>query len=83
MSWAIWITGLPGSGKSTIARAAAARLAEAGAPIALLELDRIRAVVTPHPTYSESEREIVYRSLVFAASSATVSTVSSGATARS
>ena len=31
MSWAIWITGLPGCGKSTLARAAAARLAEAGA----------------------------------------------------
>ena len=71
MSWAIWITGLPGSGKSTVARAAAARLAQAGTPIALLELDRMRAVVTPHPTYSESEREIVYRSLVFAAVSLT------------
>ena len=71
MSWAIWITGLPGSGKSTVARAAAVRLAEAGAPVALLELDRMRTVVTPHPTYSESEREIVYRSLVFAAVSLT------------
>jgi len=71
MSWAIWITGLPGSGKSTVARAAAARLAEAGEPVALLELDRMRAVVTPHPTYSDSEREIVYRSLVFAAAALT------------
>ena len=30
MSWAIWITGLPGCGKSTVARAAAARLARGG-----------------------------------------------------
>jgi adenylylsulfate kinase len=67
MSWAIWITGLPGSGKSTVARAAAARLAEAGEPVAVLELDAVRAVVTPRPTYAETEREIVYRALVFAA----------------
>ena len=67
MSWAIWVTGLPGCGK--IDRRArgggpAARRRDAGrAPRAR----RMRAVVTPHPTYSETEREIVYRSLVFAA----------------
>jgi len=71
MSWAIWGTGLPGCGKSTVAREAAAQLAQAGTPVALLELDRMRRVVTPHPTYSEAEREIVYRSLVFAAISLT------------
>ena len=31
----------------------------------------MRAVVTPHATYTETEREIVYRSLVFAAVSLT------------
>ena len=69
MSWAIWITGRPGSGKSTVARAAAACLAETGQPVALLELDAMRAVVTPHPTYTDTERDIVYRALVFAAAS--------------
>jgi adenylylsulfate kinase len=67
MSWAIWVTGLPGSGKSTLARAAAARLAESGVPVAVLELDRIRRVLTPTPTYSDAEREVVYRALVFMA----------------
>jgi adenylylsulfate kinase len=67
VSWAIWITGRPGSGKSTVARGAAARLAEAGTPVAVVELDVMRAVVTPHPTYTDTEREVVYRSLVFAA----------------
>ena len=67
MSWAIWLTGLPGSGKSTVARAAAARLAEQGAPAVVLELDRIRRVLTPAPTYAETEREIVDRVLVFMA----------------
>jgi adenylylsulfate kinase len=71
VSWAIWITGRPGSGKSTVARAAAARLAEAGEPVALVELDTMRTVVTPHPAYTEREREVVYRSLVFAALSLT------------
>jgi adenylylsulfate kinase len=75
VSWAIWITGRPGSGKSTLARAAAARLAEAGAPVALLELDGMRAVITPHPAYTETEREVVYRALVFAAMSLTAAGV--------
>ena len=30
MSWAIWITGIPGSGKSAIARAAATELEASG-----------------------------------------------------
>ena len=67
MSWAIWITGVPGCGKSTVARAAASRLAERGAPVRLLELDAIRKVLTPHPAYTDAEREVVYRSLVFMA----------------
>jgi adenylylsulfate kinase len=67
VSWAIWITGRPGSGKSTVARATATRLAEAGEPVAHLELDAMRAVFTPHPAYTETERELVYRALVFAA----------------
>lgn len=75
MSWAIWITGRPGSGKSTVARTAAARLAEAGEPVAHLELDAMRAVVTPSPTYTETEREVVYRALAFAAVSLTAAGV--------
>jgi adenylylsulfate kinase len=67
MSWALWVTGRPGCGKSTVARAAAARLAERGVPVAHLELDAMRAVITPHPTYTDLERDVVYRCLVFAA----------------
>lgn len=68
MSWAIWITGRPGSGKSTLARAAAAALVEAGRPVSVLELDAVRRVVTPAPTYSDAERDVVYRALVWLAS---------------
>jgi adenylylsulfate kinase len=62
-SWVIWITGLPGSGKSVIARAAAERLRALGEPVKVLELDQIRKIVTPSPQYTDAERDIVYRAL--------------------
>jgi protein-L-isoaspartate(D-aspartate) O-methyltransferase len=65
MSWAVWITGLPGSGKSVIARAVAERLHADGEDVVVLELDAIRRVLTPAPTYSDAEREAVYRALVY------------------
>jgi adenylylsulfate kinase len=69
MSWAIWVTGPPGSGKSTVVRHAVARLEALGEPVTVLELDEIRKVITPEPAYSDQEREVVYRSLVFMAMS--------------
>ena len=65
MSWAIWITGLPGSGKSVIARAVSEELRSRGVDVVVLELDEIRKVLTPKPTYSDAEREAVYRALVY------------------
>ncbi|MBI3634827.1 MAG: adenylyl-sulfate kinase [Candidatus Rokubacteria bacterium] len=64
MSWAIWITGLPGSGKSWLARAAAEVLEAAGVRVKVLELDEIRKTLTPEPRYSEEERDLVYHALV-------------------
>lgn len=60
---ALWITGLPGSGKSTVADA----LKKARPEFIILRMDELRKVVTPEPSYSDSEREIVYRSLIFLA----------------
>ena len=71
MSWAIWITGLPGSGKSALARGATAALRERGVPVVHLELDVIRKTLTPTPTYSETERDVVYRALVSMATALT------------
>jgi adenylylsulfate kinase len=71
MSWAIWITGQPGSGKSALARAAAAELQASGDPVIVLELDEIRKIITPSPTDSDIEREIVYRALVYMAAAVT------------
>lgn len=67
MSWAIWITGLPGSGKTTLALRVGAALEARGIPVKLLELDAIRRVLTPAPTYTAAEREVVYRALVYMA----------------
>ncbi|MBI2544245.1 MAG: adenylyl-sulfate kinase [Candidatus Rokubacteria bacterium] len=67
MSWAIWITGPPGSGKTTLARGVAAALEARGVAVKVLELDEVRKVVTPAPTYSEAERELVYRALAYMA----------------
>jgi len=67
VSWAIWITGPPGSGKTTLARGVAEALEARGLALKVLELDEIRRVVTPEPTYSAAEREIVYRALAYMA----------------
>ena len=67
MSWAIWITGPPGSGKSSVARAAAALLRARGEPVTVLELDAIRKKITPVPRYTDAERDLVYRALAYMA----------------
>jgi adenylylsulfate kinase len=67
MSWALWVTGPPASGKSTIAREVAEALRARGHPVVVLELDAMRRVVTPAPAYTDSEREVVYRGLVWVA----------------
>jgi adenylylsulfate kinase len=71
VSSAIWITGPPASGKTVLARATAAELRAAGRPAVVLELDEIRQFVTPSPTYTETEREVVYRALVYMAAALT------------
>lgn len=61
---AIWLTGLPASGKSTIAAALRSRLEELGF-VEVFESDAVRRILTPDPTYSDAERELFYRSLAF------------------
>jgi len=63
MPWVVWITGLPGSGKSTLAQAVKEKIPD----VVILRMDELRRVVTPEPTYSDTEREYVYRAIVFTA----------------
>lgn len=66
-AWAVWITGLPGSGKTTIARAVAAALAAAGTSVALLELTDLRAFVLGDRLPSREEEALLHQVLVVAA----------------
>jgi len=58
---AIWITGLPGSGKSSVAE----EFVKVHPEFMILRMDAFRKFVTPEPTYSETERDLVYRALVY------------------
>jgi adenylylsulfate kinase len=68
--WCVWITGLPGSGKSTVAEALIRILLQKGIRAQLLSSDELRKVLTPKPTYSLEERDIVYATLVYIAKTA-------------
>ncbi len=67
MPFCIWLTGLPGSGKSTILKRLLTMFRPSGFHPVVLSLDHIRKVVTPNPTYTDEERGIVYRALVMMA----------------
>lgn len=61
--FAVWITGLPASGKSTVATALRKELASLGVNVAVLESDALRKVFTPHPRYDDEERDVFYGAL--------------------
>lgn len=65
--WCVWITGLPGSGKSVVSDALLLFLRAKGMRVQLLSSDALRKVITPKPTYSLEERDIVYLTLVYIA----------------
>lgn len=67
MAWAAWVTGLPGSGKSTVTRVIADILRSKGLNVRVLNIDDVRKVLTPKPTYSEEERAVVYGALAYMA----------------
>lgn len=64
-AFAVWLTGLPASGKSTVTRELQTRLAAAGFEAEVLESDTVRRVITPTPTYFQEERDLFYRALAF------------------
>lgn len=64
-SLAVWLTGLPASGKSTVAAALKLQLESFDHIVEVLESDVVRRILTPNATYSEAERNQFYRALAF------------------
>lgn len=65
--WCVWITGLPGSGKSVVSEALSRLLRKKSISAQLLSSDALRKALTPKPTYSLEERDMVYATLVYVA----------------
>jgi adenylylsulfate kinase len=63
MSFAVWLTGLSGSGKSSLARELVGQLHARGVEAAVLESDVLRTQVTPFARYDEAERDMFYEVL--------------------
>lgn len=56
----VWLTGIPASGKSTIARHLVAALGARGTATLWLDSDDMRRVLTPDPRYTAEERDWFY-----------------------
>jgi adenylylsulfate kinase len=63
--FAVWLTGLPSSGKSTIARALREALASRGIDAAVLESDVLRTVLMPEAGYDDDDRRSFYRAFSY------------------
>ena len=56
-STVVWFTGLPSSGKSTLAQKVAMALRNGGTACVVLDGDDVRAALVPKPGYGEQQRE--------------------------
>lgn len=63
----IWFTGLPASGKTTLAHLVKEQLAERRIHAIVLDSDDLRAVLTPEPAYTEQERDWFYNVIAYLA----------------
>ncbi|MGC1122533.1 MAG: adenylyl-sulfate kinase [Candidatus Methanofastidiosia archaeon] len=60
MTWVVWLTGLPGSGKTSIAQELARLL---HVSVEMLRLDEFRKKLVPEPQYTEEERDLIYNAV--------------------
>jgi adenylylsulfate kinase len=63
LSFAVWLTGLSGCGKSAIARELVRLLHERGCEVSVLESDVMRTQLTPFARYDEADRDFFYGAL--------------------
>ena len=66
-AFAVWITGLPASGKSAVTAELVRLLREAGVDPVVLESDALRQVFSQAPAYDEAGREYFYTAVAFIA----------------
>ncbi|WP_027722400.1 adenylyl-sulfate kinase [Maridesulfovibrio zosterae] len=59
-NWAVWVTGLPGCGKSTLAAMLYEKLRDDGLKIVKLCMDERRKFYIPNPEYTCHERQQAY-----------------------
>lgn len=59
----IWLTGLPSSGKSSLAEGVKKVLNRYKKPVVLIDSDEMRSLLTPNPTYEPEERDRFYQSV--------------------
>jgi adenylylsulfate kinase len=64
-AFAVWVTGLPASGKSTLVSSLKTQLAMRGVDVEVLESDALRRILTPQPNYDEQERDTFYGQMLF------------------
>jgi adenylylsulfate kinase len=64
-AFAVWFTGLPASGKSTLANLLAQEIEALDLKVQVLDSDKLRQVLTPQPTYSAQERKWFYHALAY------------------
>jgi adenylylsulfate kinase len=62
--WAVWFVGLPGSGKSALARGVRAHLEERGYDPVSMQMDGLRKKYVPEPKYTPEERDFAYAAFV-------------------
>lgn len=66
-AFAIWLTGLPGVGKSVISESLKEFLKEEDIESQILRMDKMRKYVTPEPKYIDEERQLIYNAFAFSA----------------
>ena len=73
--FAVWFTGLPASGKTSIAEETCRMLSERGITVVLFDSDDLRRVLTPQPHYTDEERDWFYGVIAYLAEHLTESGV--------